>query len=274
MNAEVLRFFEYIFIENRPVAELLSARLPFVDASLASHYGLPAPGGTVGQMKQTDLSMVPRMGLITMGAVLTATSHSDGTSPVKRGQFVLDNLMCQPVPPPPPEAQAEIEKKMMMQPPGAAATTWREQLEEHRRNPQCAGCHRLMDPIGLGLENYDAVGQYRTMDRRRPIDPSGDLPDGTRFSGALELAGMLAKDPRFTRCLTRKLATFMIGRRLSQPEDEGWLDHLTAASGPSGASGASGAGGASAGSVKDSLRILVMSEAFRSRRGRGPAAAR
>ncbi len=234
MKTEVRRFFQDLLRADRPATELLTARSTYSDALLASHYGDS-----------------PRVGLLTMGAVLATTSFSTRTSPVKRGQYVLDRFLCSPLPPPPPDVEGF---------PDAPATpvTFREILEQHRNKPECAGCHRLMDPIGLGLEGYDAVGRHRTTERGLPIDTSGALPDETSFSGAIDLAEILARDSRVTACMTRKLATFAIGRRLVLADDDAWIDHIAAEAGKTG------------GGLKQIIRALVTSEAFRSRRAGTP----
>jgi hypothetical protein len=129
----------------------------------------------------------------------------------------------------------------------------RERLEQHRANPACAGCHTLMDPIGFGLEHYDAIGTYRTRDGAGEIDATGMLPSGDSFDGALELGTLLAADPRFQRCLTKKFLTFAVGRLLDRPVDGAWVDHLAAQAQASG------------GSLKSIIRSALLSEAFLSR---------
>jgi hypothetical protein len=121
--------------------------------------------------------------------------------------MVLDALLCAPLPPPPPDVVAALDT-----PPADSGMTLRETLEQHRENPRCASCHNLMDPIGLGLENFDGIGAYRTQENGAPIDSSGTFLDGTTFSGAIELADILARDERFAPCLTRKLLTYAVGR--------------------------------------------------------------
>ena len=176
------------------------------------------------------------------------TSVTTRTSPVNRGKWVLEQLMCQPPPPPPPGVEANIETM-------ATATTLREQLALHRADPACAGCHQLMDPIGLGLENYDGVGAYRTEENGIPIDASGQLPDGSSFSGAFELSAILADDARFTRCFAQHLMTYAIGRGFEKQVDDTWLDSVTSDALTRG------------GRVRDYIVSVALSTPFRERRG-------
>ena len=151
--------------------------------------------------------------MITQGSVLTVSSYSTRTSPVLRGKWVLDNLLNAPPPDPPPNVPIIDEAAI-----GASATQ-REQLEAHRANPTCAACHRRMDPLGFGLENFDAVGKWRTRDGSFPVDASGALPDGRSFSGPAELTTILASEREaFAKALTSKMLTYALGRGL-EPYD-------------------------------------------------------
>ncbi|HEX6243518.1 MAG TPA: DUF1588 domain-containing protein, partial [Polyangiales bacterium] len=165
--------------------------------------------------------------------------------PVKRGDFVFSRLLCGHVPPPPPDIPALPE--------GMDSLSLRQRLEQHRANPACSGCHNLMDPIGFGLENYDAIGSYRTRDGSANVDATGVMPDGSRFNGALELSGLLAADPRFSRCVTRQFMTFAVGRLLDGSVDEAWVEHLAARA------------QAEDGSLKSIIRTVLLSDAFLSR---------
>ena len=144
------------------------------------------------------------------GAVLTATSMTTRTSPVKRGEFVLKHLLCETVTPPPPDVIGipdDVDPNQML--------TMRQRMEQHRNNDMCIGCHVEMDQLGFGLETYDAIGRFRTTEPNGlAVDSSGELPDGTRFSGALELATVLSADARVSHCVTRNLMTFALGRSL------------------------------------------------------------
>ncbi|HEX6764545.1 MAG TPA: DUF1592 domain-containing protein, partial [Polyangiaceae bacterium] len=207
MANEAKAFFADFLASAAPIGELLSARFTYVDAALASHYGLPAQSGTgPGQMWRADTSSVERSGLLTLGAVLTATSMNTRTSPVKRGEFVLRHLLCETVTPPPPDVLGipdEIDPNQQL--------TMRQRMEQHRNNDMCIGCHADMDQLGFGLENYDAVGKYRTTDNELPVDSAGVLPDGSAFSGAVELAALLSRDSRFNHCVAKNLMTYALG---------------------------------------------------------------
>lgn len=189
---------------------------------------------------------MPRGGLLTLGAFLTATSFSSRTSPVKRGDFVFSRFLCGHVPPPPPDIPALPE--------GMDNLTSRQRLEQHRANPSCSGCHNRMDPIGFGLENYDAIGTHRTREGSGVIDATGTLPDGATFNGALELSNLLADDPRFPRCVTRQFMTFAVGRLLDESADAAWVEYLATRA------------QAEDGSLKSIIRSVLLSEAFLSRR--------
>ena len=147
--------------------------------------------------------------MLTQGSVLTVSSYATRTSPVLRGKWILDNLLNAPPPDPPPDVPNLNEASI-----GTAASL-REQLEAHRHDPTCASCHRRMDPLGFGLENFDAVGAWRTMDGNFPIDARGFLPDGDEFTGPEELRRVLVNQRQaFARCLTSKLMTYALGRGL------------------------------------------------------------
>jgi hypothetical protein len=245
METEASRFVQDFLRGTRPVSELMNAKFTFVNSALASHYGLTASGASATQFVRVDTSNAPRAGLLTLGALLTNTSFSSRTSPVRRGEFVFSHLLCDTVPPPPPDVPTLPEN--------ATAGTQRERLEQHRADPACSGCHALMDPIGFGLENYDAIGVYRTQDGTAQVNATGTLPDGRAFNGALELGTILASDPRFPVCATKKFMTYAIGRLMNQPDDAAWANYL---------SGRSLAGG---GSLPGLIRTVVLSDSFRSR---------
>jgi hypothetical protein len=219
MQLEARQFIRQFLRSPVPVEDMLTARFTFVDAPLARHYGLPAPSGSADGLSRVDTANVPRTGLLTLGAFLMTTSFSARTSPVKRGDFVFSRLLCGHIPPPPPDVPALAD--------GLDSRSLRQRLEEHRKNPTCASCHKVMDPIGFGLEQYDAIGAYRTQEGSTNIDASGTLPDGTSFDGALELSRVLARDPRFPLCVTRKFLTFATGRLFAGAVDEAWIEHLT-----------------------------------------------
>lgn len=249
MQAETRAFFAEFLTQNLPVTELLTAPFTFVDARLAQHYGLPAPAG--GGMKRVELTDGKRRGLLTHASVLTATSNPDRTSPVARGSWVLTHLLCAPPPPPPPDVPPLPESEDV-------PTTTRAQIEAHRVNPGCASCHAIMDPIGLGLENYDAVGRWRDTEAGMKIDPSGVLPDGASFSGAQELTALLTKDPGLPACVGANLFTYAVSRRPEAGTADGQhVERIVRAA----------AGGGSVVRLRDLLLAVVTSDPFRLRRG-------
>jgi len=208
MRAEPLRAFERIVREDRRVIELLDADWTFVNERLAQHYGIE--GVTGEAMRLIELADRRRGGVLTMAGVLTVTSDPARTSPVMRGKWVLEQLLAAPPPPPPPdvgvlEEGGDEDHRL----------TLRQRLEQHRADPNCASCHARMDPIGFALEQYDAIGRWRERDNGQPIDASGKLPDGRRFSGAAELKRLLADDAdAFARALAEKMLTYALGRGL------------------------------------------------------------
>ena len=199
-------FFESILREDRSVLELLDADYTFVNERLAKHYGIPHIYGS--RFRRISLGEdSKRGGLLRHGSILTVTSYPTRTSPVIRGKWVLDNLLGVP-PPPPPANVPELEDNKV-----AAGLPMRERLAAHRDNPVCAGCHQLMDPAGFSLENYDAVGRWRTVEAGHPIDASGGLPDGSRFDGVSGLEQALLRRPEiFAGVVTEKLLTYALGR--------------------------------------------------------------
>ena len=247
---ETLAFVRELLTHDLPVEELLLARFTFLDDRLATHYGLPA----VGSANLTKVMLLDdkRRGLLTQAAILTRTSFPARTSPTVRGAWVATHLLCAPPPPPPANVPA------LPEPAASASGTVRQRLEAHRSNPACAGCHALIDPLGLGLENYDLVGRYRTTDRGLPIDASGVMPDGTAFRGAAELSALLAADPRLPACLARNLMTYALGRGL-EPSDEPALTGVL-----QGAARASGIG------LRGLILEVAASPPFRMRRGEPP----
>lgn len=204
LHGQTLAFFRTFFREDRSALELLTAEDTYLNDALATHYGVPLPGTT----ELTRVAQVPelRRGLLAQGSFLTVTSQPTRTSPVKRGKWVLAQLLCMEPPPPPPNVEAFEEQT-------TPTGTLREQFEAHRANPECAGCHKMMDPIGFGLENFDAIGRYRTEDHGGfAIDAAGEMFDGRAFSGPAELSATLSQDPKFTECMTRQLFTYALGR--------------------------------------------------------------
>jgi hypothetical protein len=209
MRRETELFIEHIVREDRSVLDFIDGRYSFMNERLARHYGLP---GVVGpEFRRVDLSALPRGGVVTHASVLTVSAYATRTSPVLRGKWILDNLLNAPPPEPPADVPNLNEETL------GSTTSMRQQLEAHRSNPTCAACHRRMDPLGFGLENFDAVGAWRTMDGKFPIDASGSLPDGRTFSGPDQLRGILAADrAAFAQALTSKLLIYGLGRGLER----------------------------------------------------------
>jgi mono/diheme cytochrome c family protein len=209
-QTETELFFESVMREDRNVLDLMTADYTFLNERLARHYDVPnVMGSHFRRVKMTDTN---RRGLLGHGSVLMVSSHTDRTSPVVRGKWILDNLLGAP-PPPPPAAVPPLKE---IDGPGTKVQTLRERLEEHRGNPTCASCHKLMDPIGFALENFDAVGAYRTRDGGTlgpVIDASGQLMDGTRVDGVATLRDALVRQPEiFVGTFTEKLMTYALGR--------------------------------------------------------------
>ncbi|HKF65156.1 MAG TPA: DUF1592 domain-containing protein, partial [Vicinamibacterales bacterium] len=210
LKHETELFFESIMREDRPVLDLMSANYTFLNERVAKHYGIPGIFGS--RFRRVTLTDERRFGLLGKGSVLTVTSHAERTSPVERGKWILENILNSPVPPPPPIPGAGVFAEPA---PGEAPKTMREQMEAHRANPVCASCHKIMDPIGLSLENFDVVGAWRTEDVGAPIDASGQLIDGTRIDGIVTLRkALLAHPDVFVRTMTEKMLIYALGRGL------------------------------------------------------------
>jgi hypothetical protein len=205
---ETEMFVGSVFREDRNVLELLTADYTFVNERLAKHYGIPNIYGS--QFRRVPVASDARRGLLGQGSILTVTSYPTRTSPVLRGKWILENVMGTPPPAPPPNVPALKESDE-----GGKVTTVRERLEEHRKNPACATCHRVMDPLGFSLDNFDAVGAWRTKENGLPLDSSGQLADGTKISGVVDLRAALMKHPeRFVGTMTEKMMTYALGRGL------------------------------------------------------------
>ena len=247
MQEEVLRFFAAVLEEDRPISELLTADFTFVNAKLATHYGLEPVEG----WQRVSVTPEIQAGILGKASILTITSGSTRTSPVKRGKWVLEQLLCSPPPPPPPGVEGDLEGEE-----GEAPTTLRERLARHREDPVCASCHETLDPLGLGLENFDGIGAFRTVDELGlPIDSSGVLPSGEAFSGAGELAALISQDARFASCVTQQLVTYGVGRDFTGSTGQGWVDAITERTLAAG------------GTVRDAIEAVVLSEPFRMHSG-------
>jgi hypothetical protein len=207
MKRETELFFESIVREDRNVLDLLRANYTYLNERLAKHYGVPNVYGSRFRRVAFEGDGV-RGGLLRQGSVLTVTSYPTRTSPVIRGKWILSNILGVP-PPPPPQNVPVLKEKAGV----GTAASMRERMAEHRANPACAGCHKLMDPVGFAMESYDAVGRYRTNDEGRPLDIAGELPDGSKFDGVDGLQrALLARPELFVSTLGEKLLTYAIGR--------------------------------------------------------------
>jgi hypothetical protein len=253
MKQELIAFFDAFVRENLPVNQLLTSNFSYIDDNLATLYGVPAVG-TTGIMKKTTFATPQRGGgLLTMAGPLAVTSHPTRTSLVKRGAWVLGQLLCSEPPPPPPDVPPFPEGKLM--------GTQREILKMHRENPSCGACHNIMDNLGAALENYDALGAWRTMDGGEVIDARGMLPDGgAMFTGGREMGAAVAADPRFSACVAEKMLTYALGRTLMRG-DLGYVADISAKT-----------QGAAPG-VREILNRVVASDAFTMRHGEAVAPA-
>jgi mono/diheme cytochrome c family protein len=245
MLKETALFFKTIVAEDRSVLEIIDTDWSFVNERLARHYGIidtngnrpgpkplvkgkPDPSYKPGQpikgeaFVKVKFQQGQRGGVLTQASVLTVTSNPTRTSPVKRGRWVLEQILGTPPPPPPPNVPELDEKKQ-------TTGSLRQRMEQHRQNVACAGCHARMDPIGFAFENFDGIGKFRTKDGEFPIDPSGVLPNGQSFQGPQELKRiLLGKKELFTRCLTEKMLTYALGRGLEY-YDRPAIDRIVAA---------------------------------------------
>jgi mono/diheme cytochrome c family protein len=209
MKTETRMFFEAMLRENRPLSDFLDARFTFLNETLAKHYGID---GITGQdFRRVELKTDQRGGILSQASVLTVSSYPTRTSPVIRGKYVLQNILGAPPPAPPADVPVLDEEAV------GNTGSLRQQLEKHRSNPTCAACHSRMDVLGFGLENYDAIGRWRTMDGKFPIDVSGTFPNGKSFVSPAEMRILLKGElPDFARCLTGKMLTYALGRGLER----------------------------------------------------------
>ena len=209
MKTETRMFFDTILRENRPVGEFIDARYTFLNELLAKHYGIDNVTGP--EFRRVDLATGERGGVLTHGSVLAVSSYPTRTSVVIRGKYILQNILGTPPPPPPADVPALDEQAV-----GTTASL-RKQMEAHRTNAICASCHSRMDPLGFALENYDAIGKWRTMDGGFPVDSSGVLPGGKKFANSAEVRQILTERvPELTRTLTEKLLIYSLGRGLQR----------------------------------------------------------
>jgi mono/diheme cytochrome c family protein len=218
MKTETTMFFEHVLRENRPITDFLNASYTFLNERLATHYGIAGVAGA--EFRRVELSNDRRGGVLGQGSVLTVSSYPTRTSAVIRGKYVLQNVLGIPPAPPPDDVPPLSESA------AGGTRSMREQLTVHRSNPTCAACHRNMDPLGFGLENYDAIGRWRDADGGFPIDASGTLPDGQRFTTPGEMRALLVSQlPQFSRTLTSRMMTYAL-RRTLQPYDRSAVESV------------------------------------------------
>jgi len=218
LRTETRLFFQYVLGENRPISEFVDARYTFLNEPLAKYYGVPGVKGP--DFRKVDLATDQRGGVLTQASVLAVSSYPNRTSPTIRGKYILNNLLGTPPPPPPPDVPALDDSKV------GSDVSLRKQLEAHRANAVCASCHAKMDVLGFGLENYDAIGRWRTVDGKFPIDVGGTMPDGKSFTTAAQMRTvLLGSMPEVSRCLIDKIMTYALGRGM-QAYDKRTLDRI------------------------------------------------
>jgi hypothetical protein len=248
MRRETEMLFETIARENRPVGEFLTADYTFVNERLARHYGIDGVRGS--EFVRVSAAKASRGGVLTHASILTLTSNPTRTSPVKRGKWVMENILGTPPPPPPPGVPSLESKELK--------GTLRERMEQHRKDPSCASCHERMDTIGFAFEHFDGVGQYRADDDGSPLATAGELPGGLKFADHRDLNSRLAQDreAEFMRCLSEKMLTYALGRG-SEYYDRPALEHIQARLRKGG------------GKFQELLLAVVESVPFQMRRGEG-----
>jgi hypothetical protein len=218
MRTETSMFFQHVLSENRPLSDFIDARYTFLNEQLAKYYGIDDVKGP--DFRRVDLKTEQRGGVLSQASVLAVSSYPSRTSPTIRGKYVLNNILGTPPPPPPPDVPALDDSKI------GSDVSLRKQLEEHRNNPVCASCHSKMDVLGFGLENYDAIGKWRTVDGKFPIDVGGTMPGGKSFKTAAEMRAILIDSmPQVSRCMVEKIMTYAMGRGM-QPYDNKTIDEI------------------------------------------------
>ena len=214
MRRETELFFQTMLAENRPIGDFLTADFTFLNERLAKHYGVGDVQGR--EMRRVKLKDANRGGLIAQASMLTVTSNPTRTSPVKRGKWILENLLASPPPPPPPGAGDLSEDEQVV-----LSGSLRQRMEQHRVKAECAICHERLDPLGFGLENYDPIGRWREKDGTFVIDATGTLPDGQSFRNVGELKAVLRhRLSDFRRCLCEKMLTYALGRGLERADED------------------------------------------------------
>lgn len=224
MLKETELFFESIVREDRSILDFIEADYTFVNEQLAKHYGLSGVQGEA--FRRVSLKGTPRGGILTQAAVLAVTSNPTRTSPVKRGKWILDNILNAPPPPQPAGVEELKDDKEAVE-----SGSLRQRLEQHLSNPGCAACHQRMDPLGFGLENFDPIGAWRSRDGKHAIDATGTLPNGQSFNGPVELRAILkGRHEAFARCFAEKLLTYALGRGVER-SDRCTLDDIVKSAG-------------------------------------------
>ncbi len=224
MRSETERYFDHVLREDRDLVELIDSDYTFLNERLARHYGVPGVSGD--ELRRVQLPPgSPRGGILTQGTILTVTSNPTRTSPVKRGLFILENILGTPPPPAPPDVPELEEARKEFQ---GREPKLSEMLAVHRANKLCHSCHARMDPLGLALENFNALGGWRDTDARQPIEPAGQLVTGEKFADVRELKRVMARERRADvyRCLTEKVFTYALGRSV-EPHDAHTIDAIT-----------------------------------------------
>ena len=212
MSRETQLFCRSIQDEDRSILDFLDADYTFVNERLARHYGIPGVHGD--DFRRVSLAGTPRAGVLGQASILAATSNPTRTSPVKRGKWILENILGTPPATPPSGVEALKEGRA-----AGSAGTLRDQMQRHRSDPNCASCHRRMDPLGFALENFDAIGAWRTTEHGQPIDASGRLPAGNEFRGPDGLRAVLrTRRDAFARCLAEKMLIYALGRSLDRSD--------------------------------------------------------
>jgi hypothetical protein len=206
MRAETRMFFDYILRQNRPMTDFLNAKYTFLNDRMAKYYGIEGVKGP--EFRKVDLTTDQRGGILSQASVLTVSSYPTRTTVVIRGKYILQEILGIAPPPPPDVPPPPLDEAAV-----GTAQSLRQQMEKHRADPVCASCHSKMDPLGFGLENYDGIGKWRTMDGKFPVDSSGSLPNGKTFSTPAEMRAVLTSQlPQFAQCVIEKLMIYALGR--------------------------------------------------------------
>lgn len=248
MWTETILYFDNVVRQDRSILEFLDSKYTYLNERLAKLYGVS--GVTGDQFRMVNLTDARRGGVLTQASVLTITSNPTRTSPVKRGKWVLEQILGTPPPPPPPGVGNLSEERQQID-----GKTFRQRLEQHRKDPACANCHQQMDALGFGLENFNVIGKWRTEDEGMKIDSSGSLPDGAKFRGPTDLKKyLMSKKDKFVHSFSEKVLIYALGRGLTL-DDKCFVDEIAKA--------------AQAGNYRMSAVIsaVVKSDAFRKRRG-------